>query len=159
MECDNRALKSRCTGCVVSCASNGGRYNLGTLFRRTFRKRFISSAPSQPFVPNFCLFHSPLRVRLRFVRVRVLLRVVFFSCARSPRVRARAPRMSKFVIAKRLAWVPEAAKIKDVDGDMLGEYVYQVCMSTHWYGLFYGEYTVISLGLPLPPPLPPEPII
>lgn len=30
------------------------------------------------------------------------------------------------VVARRLSWVPEAAKIKDVDGDMLGEYVYQV---------------------------------
>ena len=35
-------------------------------------------------------------------------------------------RMAKLVIARRLTWVPEAAKIKEVDSDMLGEYVYQV---------------------------------
>lgn len=34
--------------------------------------------------------------------------------------------MAKLVIARRLTWVPEAAKIKEVDSDMLGEYVYQV---------------------------------
>eukprot|EP00903_Cladosiphon_okamuranus_P011448 g10785.t1 len=35
-------------------------------------------------------------------------------------------RMAKFVIARRLSWVPETAKIKEVDADMLGQYVYQL---------------------------------
>eukprot|EP00752_Nemacystus_decipiens_P018676 g16743.t2 len=35
-------------------------------------------------------------------------------------------RMAKWVIARRLSWVPEEAKIRDVDSDMLGQYVFQL---------------------------------
>ncbi|CAM9948978.1 unnamed protein product [Ascophyllum nodosum] len=34
--------------------------------------------------------------------------------------------MSRFLIAKRLSWVPEMAKIKDVDPDLLGDYIFQL---------------------------------
>ncbi|CAM9901769.1 unnamed protein product, partial [Ectocarpus sp. 13 AM-2016] len=35
-------------------------------------------------------------------------------------------RSAKTVVARRLSWVPEAAKIREVDSDLLGEYVYQL---------------------------------
>lgn len=46
-------------------------------------------------------------------------------------------RMTKLVIAKRLSWVPEAARIKDVDEDLLAEYVFQV-MGGRRYGPLAG---------------------
>lgn len=35
-------------------------------------------------------------------------------------------RMAEMLVAKRLNFVPESAKIRDVDTKLLGDYVYQV---------------------------------